>query len=166
MPPIAIVMEYVDHDLLGLQRSSRKGQTKWLSIEAIKWIMFQLFSALSYLHSHNIIHRDIKSANLLITSTGDLKLSDFGLSRRTCNFLISEYTTHVITLWYRPPELILGISRYGSEVDIWSAGCIFGELLSGETLFPNYNNNEFDQLDLIFRCCGYPSDPLLTQAIQ
>ena len=166
IPPIAIVMEYVDHDLLGLQKSCRMGYSNWLSIDAVRWFAYQLFSVLAYLHSRNIIHRDIKSANLLISSTGDLKLADFGLSRRISNPLITEFTNRVITLWYRPPELILGATRYGPEVDIWSAGCILGELLTGAILFPNYNDNEFFQLDLIFRRCGYPDDPALLLAIE
>ena len=166
IPPIAIVMEYVDHDLLGLQKSCRMGYSNWLSIDAVRWFAYQLFSVLAYLHSRNIIHRDIKSANLLISSTGDLKLADFGLSRRISNPLITEFTNRVITLWYRPPELILGATRYGPEVDIWSAGCILGELLTGAILFPNYNDNEFFQLDLIFRRCGYPEDPALLLAIE
>lgn len=159
-------MEYVDHDLLGLQKSCRMGYSNWLSIDAVRWFAYQLFSVLAYLHSRNIIHRDIKSANLLISSTGDLKLADFGLSRRISNPLITEFTNRVITLWYRPPELILGATRYGPEVDIWSAGCILGELLTGAILFPNYNDNEFFQLDLIFRRCGYPEDPALLLAIE
>lgn len=166
IPPIAIVMEYVDHDLLGLQKSCRMGYSNWLSIDAVRWFAYQLFSVLAYLHSRNIIHRDIKSANLLISSTGDLKLADFGLSRRISNPLITEFTNRVITLWYRPPELILGATRYGPEVDIWSSGCILGELLTGAILFPNYNDNEFFQLDLIFRRCGYPDDPALLLAIE
>ena len=144
---MAIVMEYIEHDLLGLQKSSRMGYSSWLSIDAIRWLMYQLFSVLAYLHANNIIHRDIKSANMLVTSTGDRKLADFGLSRRISNPLVVEYTNRVITLWYRPPELILGATQYGPEVDIWSAGCILGELLTGMTLFPNYNDNEFYQLD-------------------
>ena len=166
IPPMAIVMEYIEHDLLGLQKSSRMGYSSWLSIDAIRWLMYQLFSVLAYLHANYIIHRDIKSANMLVTSTGDLKLADFGLSRRISNPLMVEYTNRVITLWYRPPELILGATQYGPEVDIWSAGCILGELLTGMTLFPNYNDNEFYQLDLIFRRCGYPEDPSLLLAIE
>lgn len=154
-------MEYVDHDLLGLLKSSRMGFSNWLSIDAIRWIMYQLFSSLAYLHRNNVIHRDIKPANLLITSQCDLRLADFGLSRRIGNPLITKYTSRVITLWYRPPELILGSTFYGPEVDIWSAGCILVELLTGTTLFPNYNNNEYYQLQLIFSRCGYPDDPLL-----
>lgn len=160
-------MEYIENDMLGLLKSARMGYSNWLSIDAIRWISYQLFSALSYLHSHNIIHRDLKPANLLITSNCDLKLADFGLSRQIGNVLVSNYTNRVITLWYRPPELILGATHYGPEVDIWSAGCILGELLSGSSLFPNYNNdNEFSQLQLIFRSCGYPDDPTLLDLIK
>ena len=164
IPSIAIVTEYVDHDLLGIQKASQMGYSSWLSFEAIRWITYQLFTVLAYLHSRNIIHRDIKSANLLLSSSGDLKLADFGLSRRISNPLVTEFTNRVITLWYRPPELILGATRYGPEVDIWSAGCIFGELLTGTVLFPNYD--ECHQLDQIFTYCGYPDDPSLLHAIE
>ena len=135
--PMAIVMDYIENDLMGIEQSCRAGFVPWLSIDAIRWIMFQLFSVLDYLHKHNIIHRDIKSANLLLTKDCDLKLGDFGLSRKIGNYMISEYTYRVVTLWYRSPELILGCRTYGPEVDIWSAGCILGELLTGITLFHN-----------------------------
>ena len=159
-------MEYVEYDLLGLLKSARMNYSKCLSIDAVRYIAYQLFSALAYLHKHNIIHRDLKSANILISANCEVKLADFGLSRCIGNFMRTEYTSRVITLWYRPPELILGSTYYGPEVDIWSAGCILAELLSGDTLFPNYNNNEYIQLQLIFRKCGYPTDPVLLQLIE
>lgn len=166
IPPLALVMEYVEYDLLGLLKSARMNYSKCLSIDAVRYIAYQLFSALAYLHKHNIIHRDLKSANILISANCEVKLADFGLSRCIGNIMKNEYTSRVITLWYRPPELILGSTYYGPEVDIWSAGCILGELLSGDTLFPNYNNNEYVQLQLIFRKCGYPKDPVLLQLIE
>ena len=154
-------MEYVDHDLLGLLKSARVGYTEWLSVTSVKWIMFQLFSVLNYLHTSHIIHRDLKSANILITRTCDLKLADFGLSRFINNPMITNYTSRVITLWYRPPELLLGVSQYGPEVDIWSAGCIFVELLTGMVLFAAHEHTELCELELIFQRCGYPDDPTL-----
>lgn len=159
-------MEYVEYDLLGLLKSARMKYSKSLSVDAVRYIAFQLFSALAYLHNHNIIHRDLKSANILISSNCEVKLGDFGLSRCIGNIMISEFTNRVITLWYRPPELILGSTHYGPEVDIWSAGCILAELLSGDTLFPNYNNSEISQLQLIFQKCGFPDDPLLLELLE
>lgn len=163
--PIAIVMEYIDNDLLGLIKASQIGYTDWLSISAIKWIMFQLFSVLNYLHTNHIVHRDIKSANILITNSCNIKLADFGLSRVINNPMIVKYTSRVVTLWYRPPELILGATMYGSEVDIWSAGCIFVELLTGVALFA-CNDNELSELEVIFRYCGYPTDPFLLDLME
>lgn len=158
LPPLAIVMEYVDHDLLGLLKSSSMNYIRWLPMDAIRCIAFQLFSSLHYLHSRKIIHRDLKPANLLITSTCDLKLADFGLSRRIGTIVDTHYTNHVVTFWYRPPEILLGCTQYGPEVDIWSAGCILGELLCGSALFKNFNNTITSQLQVIFNHCGSPQD--------
>lgn len=94
-------------------------------------------------------------SNILIGNKGQLKLADFGLSR-----LFTEqsrkYTNRVITLWYRPPELLLGCEQYGPPVDLWSAGCILAELLTKRPLFPG--QTEVDQVDLIFKLCGTPKE--------
>jgi serine/threonine protein kinase len=102
-----------------------------------------------------ILHRDIKGSNLLLNAAGDLKLADFGLAR---NYIDEErgYTNRVITLWYRPPELLLGEEHYGPAVDVWSAGCILGELIKGAPLLPG--RDEISQLDVISRLCGTPSE--------
>lgn len=105
-----------------------------MKLPEIKCIIWQLMNALDYCHSQYIMHRDLKPSNVLITAKGELKLCDFGLSR---TFLgPGNYSTRVITLWYRPPELLLGARYYDQSVDVWSAGCIFGELLAGYPLFP------------------------------
>jgi serine/threonine protein kinase len=105
-------------------------------------------------HRNNVLHRDLKGSNLLINNRGELKLADFGLAR-PFNDKIGRYTNRVITLWYRPPELLLGETQYGPSVDIWSAGCILAEMLRRRPLFPG--RNEVDQLTLIYNVCGTPS---------
>lgn len=95
-----------------------------------------------YCHDKNILHRDIKSSNLLVNSKGHLKIADFGLARKWKED--SAHTNKVITLWYRPPELLLGASVYGREVDVWSAGCILGELFVRRP--PFRASNEIDQV--------------------
>ena len=116
---IFLKFEYVPHDLVGLL----KQQHITLEHAHIKSLMNQLLKGLAYIHARGILHRDLKAANLLITANGTLKIADFGLARfyykRNPK---ADYTNRVCTMWYRPPELMLGLTVYGSEVDIWSAG--------------------------------------------
>ena len=98
--------------------------------------MKQLLTGLYYCHRNNILHRDIKGSNLLIDNNGILKLADFGLARSCATENAKTLTNRVITLWYRPPELLLGTQSYGPAVDMWSAGCIFAELLHGKPILP------------------------------
>jgi serine/threonine protein kinase len=105
-------------------------------------------------HRNNVLHRDLKGSNLLINNRGELKLADFGLAR-PFNDKIGRYTNRVITLWYRPPELLLGERHYGPSVDMWSAGTILAEMLRRRPLFPG--RNEVDQLTLIYNVCGTPT---------
>lgn len=123
-----IVFEYAPSDLTGLLVYRKR-----LKPPEIKCLIKQLANALDYCHLLGIMHRDLKPSNILITGDGDLKLCDFGLSRTFDG--PGTYSTRVITLWYRPPELLLGTTEYGSGVDLWSAGCIFGEMLAGYPLF-------------------------------
>jgi len=147
-----MVFEYMDHDLTGLLE--RPG-TKF-SVAQIKCYMKQLLTGLYYCHKNHILHRDIKGSNLLIDNKGILKLADFGLARPyTTNEGANPLTNRVITLWYRPPELLLGAQAYGPAVDMWSAGCIFAELLHGKPILPG--KDELEQLDLIFKLCGSPT---------
>ena len=124
--------------------------------------MKQLLQGLHYCHTKNVLHRDLKASNLLINNAGLLKLADFGLARPYRQesggggAREREFTNRVITLWYRPPELLLGATRYGPEVDLWSVGCIFAELLLGRPLFPGAD--EAQQLDKITRLLGTPTE--------
>jgi cell division cycle 2-like protein len=124
-------------------------------ISEIKTLLLQLVSGVSYLHDHWILHRDIKTSNLLLNNRGQLKIADFGMARYYGN-PSPKLTQLVVTLWYRAPELLLGTERYGTEVDMWSVGCVFGELLSKEPLLQG--KNEVDELSKIFELCGIPTE--------
>mmetsp|Transcript_6691 Transcript_6691/g.7290 ORF Transcript_6691/g.7290 Transcript_6691/m.7290 type:complete len:377 (-) Transcript_6691:100-1230(-) len=141
----------MDHDLAGLIESPF---IKQLKARHIKCYVKQLLEGLHYLHKNNVLHRDIKASNLLINNRGELKLADFGLARPISS-KGGNYTNNVITLWYRPPELLLGSHNYKASVDCWSVGCILAELINKMPLFPG--KNEIDQLDLIWRLCGTPT---------
>jgi cyclin-dependent kinase 12/13 len=129
---VYLVFDYMEHDLSGL--ISRKFD---FSIALIKSILKQILLGLDYLHDNNIIHRDIKGANILLNNKGEVKLADFGLARlhNPNPNQNKKYTNRVVTLWYRSPELLLGATNYGTAIDIWSVGCVFAELLSGTSLF-------------------------------
>jgi CTD kinase subunit alpha len=115
-----MVFEYMDHDLTGVL-----SQTQFSFTPAHrKSLCRQMLAGLAYLHHKGVIHRDIKGSNILINNRGELKLADFGLARFYQKRRRSDYTNRVITLWYRPPELLLGTTVYGPEVDMWSAGSV------------------------------------------
>ncbi|KAK9129071.1 hypothetical protein Syun_017868 [Stephania yunnanensis] len=149
---IYMVFEYMDHDLTGL--SDRPGMR--FSVPQIKCYMRQLLTGLHYCHINQVLHRDIKGSNLLIDNEGNLKLADFGLARSFSNDHNANLTNRVITLWYRPPELLLGTTKYGPAVDMWSVGCIFAELLQGKPILPG--KDEPEQLNKIFELCGAPDE--------
>ncbi|KAH0681281.1 hypothetical protein KY290_023433 [Solanum tuberosum] len=149
---IYMVFEYMDHDLTGL--ADRPGLR--FTIPQIKCYMKQLLTGLHYCHINQVLHRDIKGSNLLIDNEGNLKLADFGLARSFSGDHNANLTNRVITLWYRPPELLLGATKYGPAVDMWSVGCIFAELLFGKPILPG--KNEPEQLNKIFELCGTPDE--------
>ncbi|KAL6583105.1 Cyclin-dependent kinase C-1 [Orobanche minor] len=149
---IYMVFEYMDHDLTGL--ADRPGLR--FTVPQIKCYMKQLLTGLHYCHVNQVLHRDIKGSNLLIDNEGNLKLADFGLARSFSNDVNANLTNRVITLWYRPPELLLGATKYGPAVDMWSVGCIFAELLYGKPILPG--KNETEQLNKIFELCGTPDE--------
>lgn len=98
--------------------------------------MKQLLSGIEHCHNHGVLHRDIKGSNLLIDNEGNLKIADFGLATFFDPAHKQSMTSRVVTLWYRPPELLLGATHYGVSVDLWSAGCILAELLAGKPIMP------------------------------
>lgn len=126
-----LVFEYLDHDLAGLLDTERAR----ISRMHVKCYMKQLLEGVAYMHKNKILHRDIKASNLLLDNQGHLKIGDWGLARSWNENKIG-YTNKVITLWYRPPELLLGEVNYGPAIDMWSVGCIFAELLFGSPILP------------------------------
>lgn len=160
-PTLYMVFEYVHHDLAGILRKRKK-----LPIELARLFSYQLISVMAYLHDLKIMHRDLKLSNILVTNHNEIKLCDFGLARFESESMAAtdgpqvrgmpiEYTNNVITLWYRPPELLLGAKTYGPEVDMWSIGCILVELCLGKVLFRG--KSESEQLEKIFAVCGTPT---------
>ncbi|KAM4133879.1 hypothetical protein ACJW30_01G365600 [Castanea mollissima] len=145
-----LIFEYMEHDLAGLAATT---EIKFTEAQ-IKCFMQQLLCGLDHCHSHGILHRDIKGSNLLIDQNGNLKIGDFGLA--TFFNQKQPLTSRVVTLWYRPPELLLGATDYGVSVDLWSTGCILAELFAGKPIMPG--RTEVEQLHKIFKLCGSPSE--------
>jgi serine/threonine protein kinase len=110
---------------------------------------------MNHVHSCKVIHRDMKSQNILISKDLNVKIADFGLARTYSNEK-RPYSEEVVTLWYRPPEILLGRTEYSTSVDIWSIGCIFYELLTKVPLF--MGSSEFEQIIKIFEIMGIPNE--------
>jgi cell division cycle 2-like protein len=146
-----LVMEFVEHDLKTLQESMHD---PFVASE-VKTLLRQLVSGVSFLHDNFIMHRDLKTSNILLDNRGRLKLADFGMARYIPP-RDAPLTQLVVTLWYRAPELLLGTPSYSTEVDMWSVGCIMGELLLKAPVLPG--TNEVDQLSRIFALCGLPEE--------
>eukprot|EP01012_Entosiphon_sulcatum_P011404 TRINITY_DN16920_c0_g1_i1.p1 TRINITY_DN16920_c0_g1~~TRINITY_DN16920_c0_g1_i1.p1 ORF type:complete len:425 (+),score=57.81 TRINITY_DN16920_c0_g1_i1:24-1298(+) len=148
---IYFATELMDADLHQLLRSKQP-----LTEEHIVYFIYQIFRALKYLHSCNILHRDLKPGNILVNANCDLRICDFGLARGCVPEEDAEQclTDYVVTRWYRPPELLLMGNAYGPAVDIWSAGCICAELFTRKPLFPG--KNYIQQLNLITDVIGSP----------
>ncbi|OCK86314.1 cyclin-dependent kinase G-1 [Lepidopterella palustris CBS 459.81] len=149
---VFLVMEFLEHDLKTLQEDMPE---PFLASE-VKTLLLQLASAVEYLHDHWILHRDLKTSNILMNNRGEIKLADFGMARYFGDPPPPKMTQLVVTLWYRAPELLLGTETYGKPIDMWSIGCIFGELLTKEPLLQG--KNEVDELSKIFELCGIPTE--------
>ncbi|KAH9683264.1 protein kinase domain-containing protein [Citrus sinensis] len=147
-----LVLKYMEHDLAGLAASPTIKFTQ----AQVKCYMHQLLSGLEHCHNQHVLHRDIKGSNLLIDNEGILKIADFGLASFFDPNHKQPMTSRVVTLWYRPPELLLGATDYGVGVDLWSAGCILAELLAEKPIMPG--RTEVEQLHKIFKLCGSPSE--------
>jgi len=151
---IYLVFEYMETDLHAVIRAN--------ILEDIhkQYVIYQLLKALKYMHSANVLHRDLKPSNLLLNSECLVKVADFGLARSigaiedesNQNAVLTDY---VATRWYRAPEILLGSTKYTKGVDMWSVGCILGELLGGKPMFPG--TSTMNQLDRIIEVSGHPS---------
>ncbi|KAM9386749.1 mitogen-activated protein kinase 15 [Phaethornis superciliosus] len=123
------------------------------------YILYQILKATKFIHSGNVIHRDQKPSNILLDADCFVKLCDFGLARSLAQLREEEeapaLTEYVATRWYRAPELLLSSQRYTKGVDMWSIGCILGELLLGKPLFPG--TSTVNQIEQILRVIPAPS---------
>ncbi|KAK5581277.1 hypothetical protein RB653_001308 [Dictyostelium firmibasis] len=151
---IYLVFEHMETDLHAVIRA------KILEEIHKQYTIYQLLKALKYMHSANVLHRDIKPSNLLLNSECLVKVADFGLARSITSLeSIAEanpvLTEYVATRWYRAPEILLGSTKYTKGVDMWSIGCILGELLGEKAMFPG--SSTMNQLDLIIEVTGRPS---------
>lgn len=165
---VFLVFEYAQHDLATLiDNHYTQHHCSPFSQSEVKRLMIQLLEALRFLHSNYVLHRDLKLSNLLYNHRGELRVADFGLARRVSRKYVGDgksnnnvqhsgdLTPKVVSLWYRPPELLFGSDYYDQGVDTWGAGCVMGELLRGKPLMDG--RNEMDQLQKMFEFLGPPS---------
>lgn len=148
---LTLIFEYVDQDLK--QYMDLCGGM--MAMNNVKLFLYQLLRGLAYCHSRRILHRDLKPQNLLISEQGDLKLADFGLARAK-SVPTKTYSNEVVTLWYRPPDVLLGSTDYADNIDMWGVGCIFCEMICGRPVFPGSNAEE--ELLLIWKTLGTPTE--------
>ncbi|KAM9766886.1 cyclin-dependent kinase 15 [Menidia menidia] len=149
---LTLVFEYLQTDLAQYLNQHPGG----LHSHNVRVFLFQLLRGLAYIHSRRILHRDLKPHNLLISHRGELKLADFGLARSK-SIPCQTFSSEVVTLWYRPPDVLLGSTDYSTALDMWGAGCIFIEMLQGAPAFPGVSD-ELDQLRRIWGVLGVPSE--------
>jgi cyclin-dependent kinase 8/11 len=163
-----LAFDYAEHDLYEIIRHHREKLSFPINQYTVKSLLWQILNGLNYLHSNWIIHRDLKPSNILVMGEGDeqgvVKIGDFGLARiyqaplkPLCDNGV------VVTIWYRAPELLLGVKHYTTAVDMWAVGCIFAELLTLKPLFQGVEDKstpnpfQLDQLDKIFKVLGHPT---------
>ncbi|KDR85149.1 hypothetical protein GALMADRAFT_260848 [Galerina marginata CBS 339.88] len=150
---VFVVMDFIEHDLKSLLTVM---PSPFLQSE-IKTLMLQLLSAVNHCHDNWILHRDLKTSNLLMNNRGTIKVADFGLARRYGDPVgVGGLTQLVVTLWYRAPEILMGATTYSTAIDMWSVGCIFAELLLKEPLFQA--QGELELLSMIFKLLGPPTN--------
>lgn len=151
---VTLVFEYCETDLKKLLENYNSKKEK-IPKKLIQNYFKCLLNGIKTLHSKKIIHRDIKPSNLLINGENILKICDFGLARGI-GVPIQNYTSEVVSVHYRPPEVLLGFKIYENSVDLWAAGCIFAEMLLGYPIF--MGKNEAEQCEKIFKIIGTPDE--------
>lgn len=162
-PILYLVFEYMTMDLKKWMDSNGFGPKKMLSHTVVKSLLYQILKGVTHCHNHGVMHRDLKPSNLLIENNPTvphlscIKVGDLGLGR-AYSIPIKSYTHEIVTLWYRAPEILLGISHYGLGVDIWSVGCIFAELSTKTPLFSG--ESEIHQILQIFKLLGTPREDI------
>lgn len=146
-----LVFEFVDMDL----KKYMESVTGPLDPQLVRSYTQQMLLGLEFCHVRAVLHRDLKPQNILVSRDGKLKLADFGLARA---FVppIRPFTHEVVTLWYRPPEILLGTRTYALPMDMWAVGCIMAEMITKRPLFPG--DSEVDELFKIFRFLGTPTE--------
>ncbi|CAJ0568977.1 unnamed protein product, partial [Mesorhabditis spiculigera] len=148
---LTLVFEYVERDLK--QYMDGINDRYCMNLKNIRLFLFQLLRGLAYCHARKVLHRDLKPQNLLVTARGELKLADFGLARAK-SVPTKTYSNEVVTLWYRPPDVLLGSTDYSTHIDMWGVGCILYEMAKMRPLFTSVSRDE--QLSFIFRTLGSP----------
>jgi len=148
---LVLVFDFLENDL----KKHMKAHNGRLTSGTVKTFLYQLFCGIEFCHANRIIHRDLKPQNLLVDATLRLQIADFGLARA---FIVPvpKYTHEVVTVWYRPPEILLGSGIYSIPVDIWSVGCIHDEMATGAPTFAG--DSEIDMIFKIFKKLGTPTE--------
>lgn len=151
---LSLVFEFMDSDLKGYL--DKLDDDIYPNATIIKRFTYELTEGIRHCHCRRILHRDLKPQNLLVSDEPKLtlKIADFGLGREH-HIPIDELTHEVVTLWYRPPEILLGRKRYSGAADIWGIGCIVAEMATKLPLFAG--DSEIDQLFQIYRILGTPN---------
>ena len=153
---VYLVYELMDTDLHQIIRSPQD-----LTDDHCQYFIYQVLRGLKYVHSANVLHRDLKPSNLLLNSECLMKVCDFGLARSLLEYRAEGedsaaespvMTDYVATRWYRAPEILAGSNSYGTAVDLWSLGCIFGEMLGGKPVFPG--TSTLDQVCVLHACAA------------
>ena len=151
---VFMVMECMEMDLQAAMKKGLGAATPFAQSE-VKFMMHQILSAMAHVHERWYLHRDMKTSNILVHKTGRIALCDFGLARKY-EVPARRMTLGVVTLWYRAPEILFGEAMYGPEIDLWSIGCIFGELLVKDAIIKG--SGELDQIQKTFALMGTPTD--------
>ncbi|KAL9938874.1 hypothetical protein V8E36_002593 [Tilletia maclaganii] len=158
---LMLVFEFMDQDLK--KYMDIHGDRGALDPHTVRVFMFQLLKGTAFCHENRVLHRDLKPQNLLINKRGELKLGDFGLAR-AFGIPVNTFSNEVVTLWYRAPDVLLGSRTYSTSIDVWSAGCIMAEMISGVPLFRGRDNN--DQLNQILRILGTPDEATIQRLMR